>query len=82
MIARAPIAAGSIAGRQRRSVAIGADFVVPFAAIGLAALDCRAMRAVRSDDADAAGDVEPAVTVALSIVGLAAGDRHRVIRIG
>ncbi len=82
MIARAPIAAGTIAGMGRRSVPIGADFVVPFAAIGLAALDRRAMRAVRAEDADAAGDVEPAVTVAPSIVGLAAGDRHRVIRIG
>ncbi|MFN4097475.1 MAG: hypothetical protein ACK4GG_11965 [Sphingomonas sp.] len=56
MIARAPIAGGSIAGRRRRSVAIGADFVVPFAAIGLAALDRRGMSAGAGCDEAMAGD--------------------------
>lgn len=56
MIARGPIAAGPIAGRSRRSVAIGADFVVPLAAIGLAALDRRGMSAGAGRDAAVAGD--------------------------
>lgn len=56
MIARASIAAGPIAGRRRRSGAIGADFVVPFAAIGLAALDRREMLAGAGRDAAVAGD--------------------------
>lgn len=56
MIARAPIAAGSIAGRRLRPGAIGADFVVPFAAIGLAALDRRGMSAEAGRDAAVAGD--------------------------
>lgn len=56
MIARAPIAAGSIAGRQRRLVAIGADFVVPFAATGLVARDRRGMSARAGHDAAVAGD--------------------------
>lgn len=82
MIARAPIAAGAIAGRRRRSVAIEADFVVPFAATGLAALDRRAVRAVRADVAKAADNPELAVAVARSVEGLSASDRQRVIRIG
>ncbi|MCA1198720.1 hypothetical protein K9B35_12140 [Sphingomonas sp. R647] len=82
MIARAPIAAGSIAGRRLRSLAIGADFVVPFAAVGLAALDRRAMRTARPNDAAVAGDANLAMAVATSAAGLAAGDRHRAIRIG
>lgn len=56
MIARASIAAGSIAGRRRRSVAIGVDFVVPFAEIGLAALDRRGMSPAAVRDAGVAGD--------------------------
>ena len=56
MIARAPIASGSIAGRRWRSVAIGADFVVPFAVIGLVALDWRGMSAGAGRDAAVAGD--------------------------
>jgi hypothetical protein len=56
VIARAPVAARSIAGRRLRSVAIGADFVVPFAAIGLAALDRRGMLAGSGRDAAVAGD--------------------------
>jgi hypothetical protein len=56
VIARAPIAVGSIAGRRLRSVAIGADFVVPFAAIGLAALDRRGMSARAGRDAAVAED--------------------------
>ena len=56
MIARAPIAAGAIAGRRLPSVAIGADFVVPFAATGLMALDWRGMLAGPGDGEAVVGD--------------------------
>ncbi len=82
MIARAPIAAGAIAAGRSRLPPIGADFVVPGAAFGMAALDRRAVRAAHSNRAAVADDVEQAFGVAPSVAALGANDPQRVIRIG
>ncbi len=74
VIARAPIAAGSIAGRRRERAALGADFVVPAAVNGLVALDRRAMwlGAVRDDAV--AGDRDRVSRALRGAVVTGAGD--------
>ena len=90
VIARAPIAAGAIVGRRRRPVSGGADFVVPFAAIGLAALDRRGMSAGAGRDEALADSGDRLSRVRRAAEAVRAGEvpdatartREEVVRVG